>query len=334
MNIQQYVLTVAMISLLFGNVTLLSMRCDYKGTLTIPKPDRIKKLSSEVKEHLVDYLDNPITFGKTNKKNHELVKLRGLRNIGLALKKKDPDFVISHYVPVLLIDTSNKRNSYTFNYISPYPLIRMSNNFFYREDIIIPLRNKRIKQVFEQKRIQYDQCEVKLNNFSDCSGFPLKVAVLFGDDNDILQELQALRNDKDFALFGDGGAIHGAIRAKINYPGISNNNAFEILLSVKKEMDRPINTSDIQLFFFYDLLFAADKAKNKKAFKALVTKDPFDAKKTLWVDPYAKNRMEDVVFKPNTPLTTLDRMIEEGNFDPENIALFKQLGGKTSENPL
>ena len=332
MNIQQSVLRISVISLgLLCNGALFGMKCDYKGTLPIPKHDIIKKLTPEIKEYLVDYLHNPIVFGETNKENHTLVKYQGLRNFCLA-QEKDPSFVLSHYVPILLIDRSNKRDCYDFCCLNSYKLVKMSNNFYYKEDIIIPLRNKRLKHALKQKKFLHGDDKVKFDCFSLDSGpRPLTVAALSGDSKKILHELDVLRKDKYFSTVGCPGHVHQATVSLIAYPSMHNNNALEILVSVEKEMRPSHYTVDLVGFFFYGLLFAADKAKNKKAFRVLVTKCPDDIN-IIWVDPYAKNRMEAAVVKPDIPLTTLDRMIEESGFDSENIELFRQCGGKTMKD--
>lgn len=331
MNVRRSILKISVFSLfLLCNGALFGMRCNYKGVLTISKPDMIKKLAPETKEYLIDYLNDPITFGQTNKENHTLVKYQGLRNVFLA-QKNDPDFVFSHYVPILLIDGTPKRDNYSFRCINSYKLVKMSNNFCYRESDIISLRNKRLDQALKQKKKLYGDDKVKFDCDSLSSDVgPLTMAALFGSDQKILHEINILRN----AMCGRGGAVFKAIQCLIAYPAVHDNNALEILVSVEKEMRSPILTPDLFAFHYYLLLFLADKAKNKKAFKVLIDKDPFDAINIIWVDTYAKNRIKDMVIKPYIPLTILDRMIEEGGFDSGNVALFIDNGGKTAQQLL
>src|SRR5579862_5787155 len=120
MNIYRPILKMIVLSLaLLNNGALLSMKSDYKDTLTVPRPDRIKNLLSDVKGHLIDHFDNPITFGQTNKENHELVKRHGQHNICRAYHENDPCFVLTHYVPILPFCTHRDKNEYRFDIISP-----------------------------------------------------------------------------------------------------------------------------------------------------------------------------------------------------------------------
>lgn len=292
----------------------------------------------ETKLHIINRLDNPLVFGQTNKENHGLVKYEGLRNVCLA-QKMDRSFVLSHfllshYVPILLIDYGNKRDSYNFSCIDSYRLVKMANNDYYKGDMIISLRNKRLKQALKQKKVLHGDDKVEFNNWSLGSSLcPLAVAALFGDSQKIAHELNVLREGEYFSVCGAPADVHQAIKSLIVYPSMYDNNALETIVAVEKEM-RPSHshfTSDLIGLFFYQILFDADKAKNKKAFNVLVAQRQDDIN-IVWVDPYAKNRCEQVVVKPDIPLTTLDRMIEEGGFDPENIALFRQCGGKTMKD--
>lgn len=325
------ILKMSVVSLVFlGSIT---MGSDYNNALIIPEPDRIKNLAPETKEYLIDHLDNPITFGQTNKENHGLVKYQGLRNICLTFQKDDPSFVLSHYVPILLVDYSDKRDSYRFSWcIDSYKFVMMPNGFYFKDDIIIALRNKRLNQALEQKKVRYGQDKVKLWFDDGIHTDPLTIATLFGDDEDISNELTALYNNEHFWLYGDGGAIYRSLRTIIHHFDIHNNNALEMLLSAQKQMQQ--FPADVNSSFSYCLLFAADKTKNKKAFSVLIAKDPFDAKSTIWADSRKQYNIQGVLIKPGEPRTTLDRMIEDGGFDPEYIALARQHGFKTKEELL
>src|SRR5579863_5761340 len=117
------ILKISIIPLVFfSNVT---MGCDHKNSLIMPepKPDLIKSLVPDITEYLIDCLDNPIVFGQTDKENHGLVKHQGWRNICLAYEKKDPNFFLSHYVPVLYVDRSRSRDTLDGFFLSPYKIL-------------------------------------------------------------------------------------------------------------------------------------------------------------------------------------------------------------------
>jgi len=106
---------------------------------------------------------------------------------------------------------------------------------------------------------------------------------------------------------------------------LANNDIFELLLRAekKKHLKYFEYTSDVctETAFFYALLSYAQEINNKSAFQSLVTIDPYNVVNS--------NRLKTLYSNYNSK-TLLDVMIESGNFDPENIAYFKEHGGKTT----
>src|SRR5207248_10542114 len=93
-------------------------------------------------------------------------------------------------------------------------------------------------------------------------------------------------------------------------------------LSLQHYHSFPTRRSSDLTSLFYSLLSYAQEVKNKKAFEALVTIDPYAAINPTPLKEY---------YRVCASKTILDVMIESGSFDPENIACFKEHGGKTTQ---
>ncbi|HLW72775.1 MAG TPA: hypothetical protein VKR54_01885 [Candidatus Babeliales bacterium] len=336
----------------FGNVT---MGCDYNNKefaakLIILKPDRIKNLAPETMEDLIDYLDNPIVFGQTDKENHGLVKHQGLRNICLAYEKKDPNFFLSHYVPVLCIDRSRSRDRWKGFFISPYKIL-FDAGLDRQGDgkKIVELEKKRVDYTIEK----WVEEQGLSSSHLDYTGWILEDdhlvrVALFGSDEDISKELNRKISTggpmpmflkPTFLKLHGNRSIIQAIQACIKYPN-KTNNALSLLLSTintEAYFDTLLSAIDTEAHWddirkgesFYELLLLADKLKNKEAFALLVSNDPYNVKNLIWekLSEFAMRRCYGDGEK--IAGTNLDHMLREGNFDQENIATYIKHGGKT-----
>src|SRR5438309_53746 len=65
---------------------------------------KILKEIPELGLNVVNILEDPKTFGGTNKHNHLLVKKLGRRNLEEIYKNQNPKFLLNHYVPILFVD--------------------------------------------------------------------------------------------------------------------------------------------------------------------------------------------------------------------------------------
>jgi hypothetical protein len=317
---------------LLGNVCSFGMIVPYKGKpLTVPLtlyPMKFDKLPPETKEQVINHLDNPITFGQTNKQNHTLVKELGMHNVCLAYKKKDPNFFLSHYVPVLFLDTSPLRRELYGIFISPYHIISKSESAQQLIDKkIVELGNKRLEQAYEQQK-NYGGNSFGVFGFSKHSCLIdslIFLAVLFENNENMFQRKSWFKignNDITVQLRGNTN-ITRAIRACIQY---RKNNALELLLSA---IDTECHGDNIRKGeSFYELLLLADKTKNKEAFAFLAAKDPYNERNLIWKHLINENTS---LCDPNPLIsgTNLDHMIREGNFDQENIEIYIKHGGKT-----
>ena len=164
---------------------------------------------------------------------------------------------------------------------------------------------------------------------------PLVVTSLFGTQDDIKNILATATTPVDFAVYRTGeNDSHLALQFLIEHHYTENsNNAFTILLSSvlsKVEIlgddedfffDFNVRTmQDKKAYLYSQLLFVADRAKNKKVFEYLIHTDPFDS----------INFLAQTSHISNGKVTILDRMII-GEFSPENIELCKKAGGKTAQ---
>ncbi|HLW72774.1 MAG TPA: hypothetical protein VKR54_01880 [Candidatus Babeliales bacterium] len=314
------VLKISIIPLVFfGNVT---MGCDYNNKefaakLIILKPDRLKNLPSDITEDLIDYLDNPIVFGQTDKENHGLVKQQGWRNIRLAYQNKDPNFFLSHYVPVLYVDRSRSRNRLNGLFISPYRILfdAQLDQQGYRKKIV-ELEKKRVDYAIEEQERRLSCTYLSYAGWifiHDC----LVRVTLFGSDEDISKELSR-------KIYGNYH-IAPAIQACIKYPNKTNNALALLSSAITVEHFDDIWKGES----FYELLLLADKLKNKDAFAFLAFNDPYKEKNLIWgqlVDD------EWLLFDGDRITgTNLDHMLREGNFDQENIKIYIKHGGKTMQ---
>src|SRR5579863_714709 len=280
-----------------------------------PKPDLIKSLVPDITEYLIDCLDNPIVFGQTDKENHELVKHQGWRNICLAYEKKDPNFFLSHYVPVLYVDRSRSRDTLDGFFLSPYKILsdaQLKQQGYGQK--IFELELKRVNYVVEEleRRLSCSYFSRREWLFiNDC----LVRVTLFGSDEDISKELI-------WKIYGNYH-ITQAVQACIKYPNKTNNALALLLSAINTEADFERGK------FFYKLLFLADKLKNRQAFTFLSINDPYNEKNLIWwqLSKYAMRCFVD----GRIAGTNLDHMLREGNFDQENIETYIKYGGKTMQ---
>lgn len=342
------------------------MICNYKGTLTIPKskPDRIKQLAPEIKEHLINHLENPLPFAHTSKENYALVTDVGNHNIQMIYKTKNPELLLSLYVPILPIRhvvTGFNKNSYKFNIISPYV-----DSFFsptYQEEKIqfnfsdcfitkqlgnglaiiktsqIPKNNidalgkERLFQFIKQKKGKYEDLVFR----GYIMNKPLFLAALFGNKEDILEELKNQNINSTHIAGSCESDILNALHACITNSDIHNNNdAIEVLFSDPRlfniQKSRYYDESPIEQAYhieypgaqYFSLLKMSNDTKNKKALNTFITKDIHNAKNIAYDRVYLKPTF------CTKSITALDLMIESGEFDQEDIDLMKKHGGKTS----
>jgi hypothetical protein len=303
---------------LLNNAALFSMKSNYKGILTIPKSDtltvskpyNIGSLIPDAKEYLIDHLDNPVTFGQTNKTNHELVKRQGRRNLRLAYEKNDPSFVLNHYVPILPVCRHKDRYTYRFDIISPYDKTfycskNSDNELNELDEKIRVLGEKRLQQIVDQKQMQYRDVYLGANGSTpNIMNDPLCLVALFGSQKDIEKELQK----EVVAYWGGSNTITYALHALIdNFDIKVDNNALEILF----KDPRALYVGDSEKVedrgkMYFALLNWSRKANNRKAFEIFITEDIHDSKNLQWVNSYGCHCKED--FPPAK--TALDIMLE------------------------
>jgi hypothetical protein len=343
MDMRQSVLKISVLSIvLLGNAVSFGMRCNYKGTLTIPgskKHDYIGDLSPELEEKVIDSLDNPITFGQTNKKNHTLVKEQGQRNICLAYQKKNPNFVLNRYVPILPVCSNITHNwVYRFDMISPYDVS------FYRSEgegpelsiEIVSLGKKRLNQFVDQKKMQYGDHVYGSDGAKPfVVNTPLSLAAVLGSPTDITNELNKIDKKLTDGCFYGSNPICDAMYARISNPDInSDNNAFELLLKDSRLLDLRDKSRGLQ---YFKLLNLSRQINNKQAFKYCVTQDVHNSKNIPWVNTYGCYEEKDLP----EPKTALDLVLEHNehcskhavnnHFSDQDIALLRDNGAKRAQ---
>jgi hypothetical protein len=322
-------------------------------------------------------LNNSISFGMIVKSQ---IEEQGKRNIARLYKNQDPEFVskflLSHYVPVMLIETTPACTGKDFEYYSvdPYKKAFYSDpdkQFVGKEREIAELGAQRLIEeqlILEQK--VYDQ-QKKPNQFyhKGCLNVPLIIATLFGDDNDVLEKLndikdQAKKHDDNTNIAVAGALVHDAIIASMSYSHIQNN-GLELLVDELKALRQKIEKrsnksfiekSIVEIESFWNIrnnpefigprssyLLLSLAAKNRDAFELLSYKDPYKTNMVLWIDDESRakrlyGQIDSVPYSRvicvdnpgDKSRTNLDRMLEDKNFDQDNIGVFFDNGGMTT----
>ena len=144
---------------------------------------------------------------------------------------------------------------------------------------------ERFRKAFKKKRINCinKNPSVYKITYSENRNFPLVMASLFGNDEDIQKELR--RSNPNGAepvdLNDDYGVdMHYAVLASINYPN-KKNNALELLLAKIKQRGKQFfgenSESDEETRVGLSYKFLGASADNKKVFKLIARKDPYNA---------------------------------------------------------
>lgn len=305
----------------------------------------------ELQEFIVNNLEDPLTFGKTNKTNHRFVKELGWRNLRTVYNNQNPHFLLHHYVPILLVDIGGVHSGPCFENDHPIEQLKergrnyvavvnpYERNFYAGHDGLyldnkITQRGEKIIQLhIDQRKIQYPKQAVRYCGYI-ANGQPLTTLVLCEDQK---KAAQMIHNDAYFK----GGYLDDnmdlldpifhnnlywryimTLLTAMSYAG--DTNLFELLLMAEKDNKTKYAIDNLGVckgtLTFYSLLSYAQNIGNKKAFQALVNIDPYGSVNSVKV--FRKNRMLK---------TMLDVMIDSGKFDLENIAYFKKSGGRTAE---
>ncbi len=282
-------------------------------------------------------------------KEKEMVKAlpleeQGLYNLEKLYKNRhNPKFVQKflsnegNYVPVVLVHNAVNVNPekgielgffgvnpYHESFYHPYhpPFFNPYGTSFFSDshEKISTIGKERFRKAFKQKRINciYKNPSVYEITYDDNKNYPLVMASLFGNDEDIQKELKSNPSRQ---------ATHHAALAFINYPN-KNNNALELLLPKIKQEGKQLFGDSIQfdkearVILSYALLGAS--ADNKEIFEFIAQKDPYNANRIKAYDP--------LCYFDHKKRTTLDLMIShEKYFGEENIQTFIDNGGCTAK---
>jgi hypothetical protein len=244
----------------------------------------------------------------------------GRLNLETLYKNQDPQFVLnflrSHYVPVILIAMTpvfiEEDKTIEFLIVSPYRKNFYTNpdmQFINNEKEIEELGKKRLdsaRRAFFDKRLKQNPVEAKFKG----TGFkdPLMNAALFGNDEDVAKELENDPKHLD---------IVRSIIASIGSPN-KKNNALECLLLQLKLLRQQGNVS----MDAFSYLFLSLSTNNKEAFELISHIDPYKCNMVKW---RYSNESE------GQSRTNLDRMIKDKNFSSENIRVFREHYGMTTE---
>lgn len=279
----------------------------------------------------ITLLDLMIEDQRFNQRNIETYKQNGgltaeeigKNNLRALYKSQDPEFVLQclvsdAYLPVLFVDNSpifiENNQKFEFYVVNPY------EKSFYTNSDMQWINNKR--QIVEigteqlekhltfalRKKVQQSKKTGPIISYYWVSNItsPLFYAVLFGDDNDVLAQLN---NSLDYA------GVYMAARVAISSPS-KHNNALELVLQKLQSLAQEGNCADS-----YNLLLLA--AKNKNAFELV-------SKMNCYHMNWEKWRFSSESETDNK--TNLDRMIRDNkNFDMEHIKIFRSYGGMTSK---
>jgi hypothetical protein len=112
------------------------------------------QLPTDIKYAVICQLHNPKMFGRTNKAHHAIVNEMINNNFMMALRTKDPEFLMTHYVPIILVDlNADSHNQYRFSLIDPYDTKRY--NQAYKEDQRFQqIRKERLDVAIHNKKYQ------------------------------------------------------------------------------------------------------------------------------------------------------------------------------------
>jgi hypothetical protein len=245
----------------------------------------------------------------------------GRHNLEILYKNQDPQFVLnflrSHYVPVILIAMSpifiekGKKNELCI--VSPYKKAFYANpdvQFIGNEKEIEELEKQKFdsaQRAFSNKRRKQNPVDAnfKANFFKS----PLMNAALFGNDEDVSKELENGPKHID---------IVRSIIASIGSPN-KKNNALECLLLRLKLLRQQ---GDVSMDAFSYLLLSL-AANNKEAFELISHIDPYKCNMLRWkYSDESEGQLR----------TNLDRMMKDKNFSSENIRVFREHYGMTSED--
>lgn len=224
-----------------------------------------EKLLPEFQLIIINRLDNPLIFGKTCKAMHALVRQEGKHNLEKLYKNQEPtfvyDFLLSHYVPIILINDSlivDNKIMYFFS-VDAYEIsfyAEPKKQIFDKE--IIACGEKRFKYEWQQKIEQYKPLTIA-HVYSRGGSF--MKAILFGSDEDIESELNKSELNSSINSYNNF-VMEGVFKAAISYSN-NKNNALAILLEyLKKIKKNKMIKSDISL---RNLLYLAQKVGNRKA---------------------------------------------------------------------
>ena len=192
-----------------------------------------------------------------------------------------------NYVPVMLVHNVVNVNpekvieldffivdSYHASFYDPY----RESFFSGSNEKIRKIGGERFRKALKKKRINCINKNPSVYKITCSSNgnHPLVTASLFGNDEDVQKELRS--NSSDPRSNPNGEAMHSAVLASINYPN-KKNNALELLLAKIKQtpldVDIAIDEKDARIALSYQLLGAS--ADNKKVFKLIARKDPYNA---------------------------------------------------------
>lgn len=280
-------------------------------------PFSFDALLQELQIRVINAVSDPLILGQTSKQNHAMVKKLGMDNIRTVYQEQNQRLTLSLYVPLLSMDisSSRKENRHHWVYISPY-----HKSFYSETDELINFKELKI---LENNKYCQTHSILGIEYYRESFNHPIVSAALFGGDEDVVKELKQYKEyfeiSDDMNASTPGHIVWRALNLLIRYSN-SKNNAFELLLKDKKDDIAKKDDLHQHAGSYYTLLLLADKYNNKKAFTALIAQDPYSAKNLLYKGLDSRELK-----------TVLDRMLKDGCFDPENVALFIASGGKTTE---
>lgn len=294
---------------------------------------------------LLDNMTEDFFFDQENikiyKKNGGMtIEEVGRRNLEILYKNQDPQFVLnflrSHYVPVIVVDMSpvfiEEDRIIDLLIVSPYKKFFYANpevQFIGNEKEIEELGNRRFDSAhneFFQKRLKLNpKMRLKLRVIPEFSIYnfksPLMNATLFGDDEDVSKELENSSEHRDVCMsISEHIDVSISIMASISSPHKKNNALECLLLKLNLLRQQEGIARDEVVALSYELLSCA--ANNKEAFELISQIDPCKCNTLKWKfqhEPETQTR------------TNLDRMIKDKNFDQDNMRVYRDNGGMTTE---
>lgn len=330
----------------------------------------LTNLVPELINIIVNQLEDPITFGKTNKTNYSAITQLGRRNLIEIYTNQNPLFLHNHYVPILFIETRlidvlnrsfcfynpdrerGKEERMYSEGIDPYKADFYVKSKKAHKDIdckqIAAIKQKFVKQYIDQEKIRYNipinekkiRCNASNIFYMSCTTSQALTKCLLFSENaaqviDILNKCKHFNQeyfDKkiDFWKYHDFHNEYLIALLTLMKHSFYDNNALELLLRAEKKCVTP-NLANSGKSSFNNSYYA--NLMVRLLFHAQEVKNKKALIALLRINPYCifYSVPLNKWYGTTAPADTLLDLLIKNNFDAETIAACRKYGGKTTQ---